>query len=342
VFSLLPSCFCLVFLSFFVGRLVRLLLFSVAVHPVVLPAFQFSSAAAQSGSSLVIRWVFLKTRSTLLRKTRAYTRRPIVITGLPASQFRRPMIHQQRTRRSVTSTRLSGDLTRRRVFTTPRAFDHSTVTTGRQAPPRLHAIHLLRCRSVRSVAGFFGRRLSFAFVFVVTLLPCCGCKVVALLLLCIPLVCCIFCVFIFILLSVLFYLPAMTWSDLEMEIVLWVLASIWFFAVPALQLSFNGDGCFNRIELFTEFLCNLHRLVRPWNRSGLLIVLFGLLVITIASCSVLLNRIQYLSLYLHCFLSFGLCCWGALPFYFGFIVGELTPFSFIGSLISSSFRIRSG
>jgi hypothetical protein len=165
------------------------------------------------------------------------------------------------------------------------------------------------------------------FVFVVILLLC---------------FCCNLCIFSFILLSVLLYLPAMTWFDLEVEIVLWVLASIWFFAVPALQLSFYSDSCFIRIELFTEFLCNLHRLVRPWNRPGLLMVLFELLVITIASCSVLLDWIQYLSLYLHCFLSFGLCCWGAPPFCFGFIVGEPTPFLFIGSLTSSSFRIRSG
>jgi hypothetical protein len=100
----------------------------------------------------------------------------------------------------------------------------------------------------------------------------------------------------------------MTWFDLEVEIVLWVLAFIWFFAVLALQLSFYSDGCFTRIELFTEFLCNLHRLVWPWNRPGLLMVLLELLVIIIASCLVFLDRIQYLFLYLHCFLSFGLCC----------------------------------
>jgi hypothetical protein len=131
------------------------------------------------------------------------------------------------------------------------------------------------------------------FVFVVFLQLCFGYKFAALLLLCIPLfcLCCNFCIFSFILLSVLFYLPTMTWFDLEVEIVLWVLASIWFFAMPALQLSFYSDGCFTRIRLFTEFLCNLHRLVRPWNRPSLLMVLFELLVITIASCSILLNQI---------------------------------------------------
>jgi hypothetical protein len=136
--------------------------------------------------------------------------------------------------------------------------------------------------------------------------------------------------------------PSMSWFDLEVEIVLWVLASFWFFAVPALQLSFYSDGCFTRIGLFTESLYNLHRLVRPWNRPSLPLVLFGLLVITIASCSVLMDRIQYLFLYLYCFLSFELCCWGALLFYFRFIIGEPTPFSFIGSSTSFSFQIRSG
>jgi hypothetical protein len=108
----------------------------------------------------------------------------------------------------------------------------------------------------------------------------------------------------------------MTWFDLEVEIVLWVLASIWFFAVPALQLSFYSDGCFTCIGLFTKFLCNLHRLVRLWNRPGLPLVLFELLVITIASCSVLLDWIQFLFLYLHCFLSFELYCWGRPPLLF--------------------------
>jgi hypothetical protein len=71
-------------------------------------------------------------------------------------------------------------------------------------------------------------------------------------------------------------------------------------------------------------------------------VLFKLLANTIASCSVLLDRIQCLSLHLHYFVLFGLCCWGALPLCFGFIVGEPTPFLFIGSPTSSSFWIRIG
>jgi hypothetical protein len=47
--------------------------------------------------------------------------------------------------------------------------------------------------------------------------------------------CCNLCIFIFILLSLVFYLPAMTWFDLEVEIVLWVLASIWLFVAIILQ-----------------------------------------------------------------------------------------------------------
>ena len=114
----------------------------------------------------------------------------------------------------------------------------------------------------------------------------------------------------------------MTWFDLEVEIVLWVLAYIWLFAVPTLQLLFYSDNCFIRIELFREFICNLHRLVRPWNRSGLLMILFELLVNTIVSCLFLLDRIQYLSLYLHCILSFELCCWGASLFVLVLLLGS--------------------
>jgi hypothetical protein len=117
---------------------------------------------------------------------------------------------------------------------------------------------------------------------------------------------------------------------------------IWFFVVPALQLLLYSDSCFTRIGLFTEFLCTSHCLVRPWNMPDLLIVLLELLVITIACYLVLLVRIQILFLYLHCILSFGLCCWVAILLCFGFIVGEPTPRLFSGCLTSSSFWIRSG
>jgi hypothetical protein len=102
----------------------------------------------------------------------------------------------------------------------------------------------------------------------------------------------------------------------------------WFFAVPDLQLSLYSGGCLTRIELFTEFLCNLHHLVWPWNRPGLLIVFLELLTITIACCSVPLG-IQNLFLHLYCILSFGS------------IVGEPTPVSFLGRLTSPSIWIRS-
>ena len=91
---------------------------------------------------------------------------------------------------------------------------------------------------------------------------------------------------LFVLFFVGFCLPVLMWFDFEEEI-----DSILFFAVPALQLSFYSDSCFTRIRLFTEFLCNLHCLVRHWNGSGLLMVLFEPLVNIIASYSVLLDWI---------------------------------------------------
>jgi hypothetical protein len=121
----------------------------------------------------------------------------------------------------------------------------------------------------------------------------------------------------------------------SLHMVLWIIfevetsALLWFFAVPNLQLSLYSGGCFTHNGLLMEFFCNLHRLVRPW-RSGLLIILSELLVITIACCSVPLDRIQYLFLHLYCIVSFG------------FIVWEPTPVSFLGCLTSSSIRIRSG
>ena len=141
-----------------------------------------------------------------------------------------------------------------------------------------------------------------------------------------------------------FYLPAMMWFDLEEEIVVdgRPSASLWFFVVLALQPSLHSGGCFTRIGLFTEFLCILHRLMRPWNRPDLLTILFESQAITIACCSVLLDRIQYLFLYLHYLLLVGFCCWGALPFCFGFVVGEPTLCLFLGSFTSSSIQIKSG
>ncbi|XP_059445504.1 transcription factor bHLH84-like [Corylus avellana] len=77
---------------------------------------------------------------------------------------------------------------------------------------------------------------------------------------------------------VVFYLSAMTWFDFEEEIDVGgrpIPASFWFYAVPTLQQLFNSGCCFTRNDLFTEFICNLHRLVRSWNRPGLLMILLG-------------------------------------------------------------------
>jgi hypothetical protein len=128
------------------------------------------------------------------------------------------------------------------------------------------------------------------------------------------------------------YFPAVIWFDLEEEIVAGgrSSASIWFFIVLALQPLFHSGGCFIRIGLFTEFLCILHRLVWPWNRPGLLMILFESLAITIACCSILLDWIQCLFLYLHYLLPSR------------FVVEEPTPRLFLESLTSSSFQIRSG
>jgi hypothetical protein len=62
-----------------------------------------------------------------------------------------------------------------------------------------------------------------------------------------------------------FYLPAVIWFNLEEEIAAGGCpsASLWFFVVLAVQQSFHNGGCFTRIGLFMEFLCILHRLVRP-------------------------------------------------------------------------------
>jgi hypothetical protein len=121
-----------------------------------------------------------------------------------------------------------------------------------------------------------------------------------------------------------YYLPAMLWFDLEEEIVVGgrPSTSLGFFVVPALQPSFYCDGCFTCIGLFKEFLCILHRLMQPWNRPSLLMILFESLAITIACCSVLLDRIQYLFLYLHYLLLFG------------FVVGKPTPCLFSKFLTS--------
>ena len=88
-----------------------------------------------------------------------------------------------------------------------------------------------------------------------------------------------------------------------------------FLAMPALQLSLYSDGCFTRIRLFMEFLCVLNCLEWPWNRPNLLMIFFELLVITIASCSVLLDRIQYCPYFLALFFIIWVMLLGSPPFF---------------------------
>jgi hypothetical protein len=265
-----------------------------------------SSSMKQLGSTLVLRWVLLQTRSTYLRSIRAYTHHSIVTTGLSAIRRHLSIRRLHYTRRDVSSTRQRVDLTRRRVSPTLRAaapscniFPWTVHHSGRSST--LFTVTdgcVVFC--CISTCIFVYVSLSFFLWFVVG--------------------------FIFLLFCLGFGLHMVLWLIFEAE----TLVPIWFFAVPDLQLSLFSGGCFTCIGLFTEFLCILYRLVRPWNRPGLLVVLLELLVITIACCSVPLDRIQIMFLYLYCILSFG------------FIVGEPTPLSFLGYLTSSSFRIRSG
>ena len=110
----------------------------------------------------------------------------------------------------------------------------------------------------------------------------------------------------------------MMWFDFEEEIVVGgrPSASFWFSVVPALQPSFYSGSCFTCIRFFTEFLCILNHHVQPWNRPDLLMIVFESLIITIACCSVLLDRIQYLFLYLYYLLLIGFYCWSTFPYLF--------------------------
>jgi hypothetical protein len=250
-----------------------------------------SPSMKQPGSTLVFRWILLKIRSTYLKSTRAYTHHSTVITGLSALHRHLAIRRLHCTRRDVSSTRLRVDLTRRRVSPTLRAAAPFCNSLPWTVPPSGRSSTLFTvtagclafcCISACIFIYMFSCNFLLFFVGFIFLLFCLGFSLLVL------------------------------WLIFEVE----TLAPLWFFAVPVLQLSLLSGGCFTRIELFTEFLCNLHRLVRLWNRPGLLIVLFELSVITIACCSVLLDRIQNLFLYLYCILSFG------------FIVGEPTPVSF--------------
>jgi hypothetical protein len=265
-----------------------------------------SSSMKQLGSTLVLRWVLLQTRSTYLRSIWAYTHHSTITTGLSAIYRHLSIRRLHYMRRDVSSTCLRVDLTRWRVSPTLRVAD-----------PSCNIFHWTVHHSGRSSTLFTVTDGCFVFCCIST----CIFVYVSL---------CNFLLFvvgfIFLLFCLGFGLHMVLWLIFEAE----TLAPLWFFAVPDLQLSLFSGGCFTCIGLFTEFLCILHRLVRPWNRPSLLVVLFELLVITIACCSVHLDRIQIMFLHLYCILSFG------------FIVGEPTPVSFLGCLTSSSFRIRSG
>jgi hypothetical protein len=276
-----------------------------------------SSSMKQPRSSLVLRWVLLNLRSTYLRLTWAYTHHSAVTTGLSALHRHLKLCLLHFTCRNVSSTRLSMDLMRQRVYPTLRAVASSCILL----PWTVHP---------------FGRSSTFIADTTGFLFFCCIAVYICYVFLC------IFLLYFVVFILLPFCLGCGLHLVLGLIFVVEISVPIWFFAMPALQLLLYSDGCFTRIGLFTEFLCFLHRLVRPWNRLGLLIVLLELLVITIACCLVFLDWIQILFLYLHCILSFGLCCWGALPLCFRFIVGEPTPLSFLGCPTSSSFWIKSG
>jgi hypothetical protein len=79
-----------------------------------------SSSMNQPGSTLVLRWVLINLRSTYLRSTRAYTHHPTVTIDLSALHRRLAIRRLHCTCRDVSSTRLSVDLTHRRVSPTLR------------------------------------------------------------------------------------------------------------------------------------------------------------------------------------------------------------------------------
>jgi hypothetical protein len=264
-----------------------------------------SFSMKQPGSSLALRWGLLNLRSTYLKSTWAYMHQSTITTGLSALRCHLALRLLHCTRPNVSSTRQSMDLTHRRVYHTLLAVASCillwTVHPFDRSPTFITdttGFLVFCCISVYIYFSVFLCIFLLFFVGFILLLFCLGCG-------------------LHLVLGLIFVMET--------------LVPIWFSAMPALQLLLYSDGCFTRIRLFTKFLCISHRLVRPWNKPDLLIVLLKLLVITIICCSVLLV------LYLHCILSFGLCCWGALPLCFGFIVGEPTPLSFLECLTFSSF-----
>jgi hypothetical protein len=240
-----------------------------------------SSSMKQPGYTLVLRWILLKIRSTYLRSTRAYTHHSTVTTGLSALH-RHLAIHRLHcTRWDVSSTRLRVDLMRRRVSPTLRAIAPSCNFLP-------WTIHSSDCSSTlfTITAGLVFYCIS-ACIFVYVL-PC------NFLL--------FFDGFIFLLFCLGFSLHLVLCLFFELE----TSVPLWFFAVPVLHLPLYSGGCFTRIGLFTKFLCNLHHLVQPCNKLDLLIVLFELLVITIACCLVLWTGSRSCSFFCTTFYHLGL------------------------------------
>jgi hypothetical protein len=86
-----------------------------------------SSSMKQPRFSLVLRWVLLNLRSTYLRSTWAYTHHSAVTTGLSALHRHLTLCLLHFTCRNVSSTCLSVDLMRQRVYPTLRAVASSCI-----------------------------------------------------------------------------------------------------------------------------------------------------------------------------------------------------------------------
>ena len=199
----------------------------------------------QPGSTLVLRWFLENLRSTYLRWTRAYTHHPIITTSLSTLQ-RHLAIHRLRCTR------------RGRELHAPKHGSHSPARVP-HAPGSSLLLQplLLDCPTIRlflhlrhSDNRLFGFLLFFRLYFRF----------------------CVFCIFLLFyvgFISLLFCLGYSVHLMLGLIFGVETAAPLWFYAVLILQLSFHSGSCFTRIGLFTEFLCNLYRLVRPWNRPGL-------------------------------------------------------------------------
>jgi hypothetical protein len=265
------------------------------------------------------RFDFFLFRSIIFRKPKPETHDSTVLMGCSASRRLHQYVRLTTTRRRVAFTCSRVDLTCGCVTHTRRRVDWFLQRVLYSSDPQqcrrsfLRVSVVVRCPSPARVIhapviGFWAAPFLRLLQVSLRLLHCCCC--------CLK-----------ILMAYLLYLLVLFCS---LCLLLWVLAFIWFLAVPTLQLLLHSDSCLTRIELLTEFLCVSNRLVRSWNRPGLPLILFELWVNTIASCSVLLDRIQYCSYF------------STVIYHWGYVVGVPTPFLFFGSPTSSSFWIRSG